>query len=130
MDSRVDPGSRTLKLEATLPNDADVLRPGMAMTMALSIPGEPRPAVPSLAVQWDRQGSFVWKLDGDVVHRMPAQIIARRSGTVVLAADLAAGDDVVVEGVLRLREGISVVAYRRRRRQGAGQTAPPTVRPR
>jgi multidrug efflux pump subunit AcrA (membrane-fusion protein) len=59
-------------------------------------------------VQWDRQGPFVWKLDGEVVRRTPVQILARRSGVVTVAADLDEGDQVVVEGVLRLREGLKV----------------------
>ena len=36
------------------------------------------------------------------------QIVARRSGTVTVAGDIAPGDEVVVEGVLRLREGAQV----------------------
>jgi len=109
IDNRIDPATRTLRVEATLPNDAADLKPGMAITTDLSVTGEPRPSVPSLAIQWDREGSFVWKLDGDVVRRMPVQIIARRSGVVTVAGDLAPGDEVVVEGVLRLREGATVV---------------------
>ncbi|HET7717613.1 MAG TPA: hypothetical protein VFK86_18470, partial [Bauldia sp.] len=78
-------------------------------TTDLSVAGETRPSVPSLAIQWDRDGSFVWKLDGDKVHRVGVQIVARRSGTVTVAGGIAPGDEVVVEGVLRLREGETVV---------------------
>jgi hypothetical protein len=39
---------------------------------------------------------------------MPVQIVSRRSGAVSIAGDLAEGDEVVVEGVLRLRNGITV----------------------
>ncbi len=56
VDSRVDPVARTLRVEATLPNDANVLKPGMALAIDMSFPGEDHPAVPSLAVQWDRRG--------------------------------------------------------------------------
>ena len=109
VDSRVDPATRTLRLEAQFPNDGNVLKPGMAVTVSVSIPGEPRPTVPSLALQWDRQGSFVWKVDGDVVHRTPVAIVGRRSGIVTVAGGLKEGDAVVVEGVLRLREGVTVM---------------------
>ena len=108
IDNRVDPTTRTLKVEATLPNEAADLRPGMAINIAFSIPGTPRPSVPSLAIQWDREGSFVWAVDGDAVRRVPIQVVARRSGAVTVAADLAEGSDVVVEGVLRLRAGQTV----------------------
>lgn len=108
IDNRVDPVTRSLKVEATLPNDAADLRPGMAINIAFSIAATPRPTVPSLAIQWDREGSFVWKLDGDVATRTPVQVIARRSGKVIVASELAEGEEVVVEGVLRLSDGQKV----------------------
>ena len=69
VDNRVDPVARTLKVEATLPNNASVLKPGMALTVAMSFPGEPHPSVPSLAVQWDRSGAYVWKIADGSAHR-------------------------------------------------------------
>lgn len=108
VDSRIDPAARTLKVEAQIPNADGALKPGTAIVINLAFPGEPEPSVPSLAVQWDRQGPFVWKLDGDVVHRTPVQILTRRSGVVTVSADLDEGDQVIVEGVLRLREGMKV----------------------
>ncbi len=108
VDSRVDPVSRTLRVEATLPNNANVLKPGMALTIDMSFPGQDHPAVPSLAVQWDRDGSYVWKLDGSTVHRINIDIVDRRSGTVIVVGDLQPGDSVVSEGGQRLREGAKV----------------------
>ncbi len=108
LDNRIDPATRMMRVEATLPNEAADLKPGMTVTTDLDVTGEAYPAVPSLAIQWDRQGSFVWKLDGDKVHRTAVQIVARRSGTVTIAGDIVPGDEVVVEGVLRLREGMEV----------------------
>jgi multidrug efflux pump subunit AcrA (membrane-fusion protein) len=81
----------------------------MAVTVTMGFAGQPRPSVPSLAIQWDRQGSFVWRIDDNAAHRVPVQIIARRSGEVTVAGELTPGDQVVVEGVLRLREGAQVV---------------------
>ena len=109
IDNRIDPATRTMRVEATLPNEAAALKPGMAVTTSLAVTGEMRPTVPSMAIQWDRDGSFVWKLDGDVVRRVGVQVVSRRSGTVTVAGDVATGDEVVVEGVLRLRDGMTVV---------------------
>ena len=107
-----------LSVEATLPNDANVLKPGMALTVAMSFPGEPHPSVPSLAVQWDRTGAYVWKVDAGSAHRVAVQILGRRSGTVIVTGDLAENDPVVVEGLQRLREGSKVTE------DGAGPMAP------
>ncbi len=108
VDNRVDPVARTLRVEATLPNDASVLKPGMALTVAMSFPGAPHPSVPSLAVQWDRGGAYVWKITDGSAHRTPVQILGRRSGAVIVTGDLAENDPVVVEGLQRLREGSAV----------------------
>jgi RND family efflux transporter MFP subunit len=120
IDNRIDPATRTLRVEAILPNEADSLKPGMAVAIGLSLGGTARPSVPSLAIQWDRDGSYVWRLDGDTVRRVPVQIVSRRSGVVTVAGALQAGDEVVVEGVLRLREGMTVV-----RANEGGEAAPP-----
>jgi RND family efflux transporter MFP subunit len=108
IDNRIDPTARTLKLEAVLPNDANVLKPGMSVITVLTFPAEARPTVPSMAIQWDRKGSFVWTLDGDTVRRTPIRILQRRNGAVTVSGELQKGQEVVVEGVQRLREGVKV----------------------
>ena len=122
VDSRVDPVARTLKVEASLPNEANVLKPGMALNVVLAFAGVPHPAVPSLAVQWDRNGPYVWKVAEDAVSRVGVDIVGRQSGVVIVAAEgLSAGDEVVVEGLQRLREGARVVRV-------GGNGPPPVVR--
>ncbi len=108
IDSRVDPTTRALNVEASVPNDAKVLKTGMALTLVIDFPGTPHPSVSSLAIQWDRQGSYVWKVVDGKARRTSIQIITRRSGVVTVAGDLKEGDAVVTEGVLRLREGVAV----------------------
>ena len=108
VDSRVDPTTRVFKVEATLGEGIEGLKPGMSVTVAVDFAGEPQPTVPSLAIQWDRQGSFVWVVDGDKAKRTAVQIIGRRSGAVIVAGRVGAGDEVVVEGLQRMRDGIAV----------------------
>jgi RND family efflux transporter MFP subunit len=128
VDSRVDPVARTLKVEASLPNDASRLKPGMALIVAIDFPGEEHPVVSSLSVQWDRNGPYVWKVVDDTVHRVRVTIVSRRSGTVLVSGDLAAGDEVVTEGLQRMRDGIAVApggagAQSGGRNSGAGAEA-------
>jgi RND family efflux transporter MFP subunit len=108
IDSRVDETTRTLKLEAELQNPDQVLKAGMAITVEMEFDVEDQLAVPSLAVQWDRRGSFVWKVVEGAVRRTDVAIVRRESGLVVVAGGVRAGDKVVVEGLLRLREGAKV----------------------
>jgi hypothetical protein len=65
--------------------------------------------VPSLSIQWDRQGAFVWKLTGDTVHRTAVTILDRSGRDVSVIAELAKGDPVIVQGVQSLREGVKVM---------------------
>lgn len=108
VDSRIDETTRTFRVEASLDSGIEGLRPGMAVNATVSFPGQERPTVSSLAVLWDSQGSYVWKVDGNRARRTPVQIVSRRSGSVVLAANLSAGDQVIVEGYQRLRDGSQV----------------------
>lgn len=110
MDSRVDDRTRNLRLRAAVPNSQDLLRPGMSFDVRLLLPGEPLPAVPELALQWDSQGSHVWRVDKGLAQRVAARPVRRTDGQVLLDAPLQPGQSVVVEGVQRMRPGRRVEA--------------------
>jgi RND family efflux transporter MFP subunit len=118
VDSRVDPATRVFKIEATLEQGIEGLKPGMSLTIAVDFPGSPQITVSSLAVQWDRQGSYVWTIEDEKAKRTPVQILGRKSGIVMVAADLQPGEEVVVEGLQRMREGVAV-------RRVGGESEPP-----
>lgn len=110
IDSRIDPAARTLTVRARVPNDHDRLRPGMSFAVRIDIGGENRLTVPALAVQWDRQGAFVWKLDGARVRRVDVSVLARTPDSVQVEGKLKSSDRVVTEGVQSLRDGAEVQA--------------------
>lgn len=106
VDGRIDETTRTLRMEATLANEDRLIKPGMAILVRLELDGEGQIAVPALSLQWDRKGSFVWRFAEGAVTRVPVAVLSRRSGEVVVKAELQPDDAVVVEGVQRLREGM------------------------
>mgnify|MGYP001799694223 CR=1 FL=1 len=109
--SRIETDSRTLQVRATIDNADDLLRPGMAFSVSLSFDGDPYPSVDPLAVQWDEDGAYVWTVSEDQsAERTPVQIIQRNSDAVLVDGALTEGQLVVTEGVLTLREGMSVTA--------------------
>ena len=108
IDSRVDANTRVFKVEATLADGVLGLKPGMSIIVVVDFTGEPQTTVPSLAIQWDRGGAYVWTLDGDRARRTAVQIVGRRSGAVIVAGDIEPGTEVVVEGLQRMREGTAV----------------------
>jgi RND family efflux transporter MFP subunit len=118
IDSRVDPATRIFKIEATLEEGIEGLKPGMSVTIAVDFPGAPQTTVSSLAVQWDRQGSYVWTIEENKAKRTAVQILGRKSGIVMVAADLQPGEEVVVEGLQRMRDGVVI-------RRVGGESVPP-----
>lgn len=105
LDNRIDPQSRTLRVQATVPNDGDRLRAGMAFTITLGLPGETFPAVDPLAIRWGAEGSYVWVERDGLAERLPVRIVQRNADSVLVAADFMPGERVVTEGLLRLRVG-------------------------
>ena len=108
IDSRIDPLSRNVRVRAVVSNTADLLRPGMSFTVRLTMPGKTFVSVPELALQWGREGSFVWAVREGKSVQVAVRPVRRAAGRVLLDSALATGETVVVEGVQRLREGRSV----------------------
>lgn len=109
IDAVVDRASRTLLVQARVANKADLLRAGMAFSVALSFPGERLLSVPPLAVQWSGDGSYVWAVRDGKAARVAVSIAQRDSDAVLVSsAGLSAGEIVITEGVQTLRDGSSV----------------------
>ena len=106
--SRIESDSRTLPVKAVIDNVNDKLRPGMSFELLLEFPGQQFAGVNPLAIQWDSEGSYVWKIVEDKVQRVPARIIQRNPESVLVEAALKPGDKVVSEGLLALRSGATV----------------------
>ena len=108
IDNVVDRASRTLRVQAEVDNHEDMLRGGMAFSVAMEFPGDILPAVDPLALQWSRDGSFVWAVrDGQAV-RVPVLIRQRRPDAVLVEGELDDSDIVVTEGLQDLRPGTPV----------------------
>lgn len=108
IDNRIDPASRTLKVQARIGNAAGKLRPGMSFSVSMSFPGEDFPTVDPLSVQWSSNGAYLWKYAQGKVQRVGLTIIQRNSDGILVKGDLNAGDQVVVQGVQQLSDGATV----------------------
>lgn len=108
IDNRIDPASRTLKVQARIENANGKLRPGMSFSVSMSFPGEEFPTVDPLSVQWSSNGAYLWKYAEGKVQRVGLSIIQRNSDGVLVKGDLTPGDQVVVQGVQQLSDGATV----------------------
>ena len=108
VDNRVDEGSRTLRVQATIGNADDRLRAGMAFQINLVFTGADYPSVDPLAIQWGAEGAFVWVVRAGRAERVPIIILQRTAEAVLIEAAFEPADLVVTEGVQALRPGVEV----------------------
>lgn len=109
LDNRMDSVSRTVRVRARIDNSDDSLRGGMSFTVMLRFKGETFPAVDPLAVQWDAEGAYVWRVTADMkAEKVRGTIIERDADRVLFKSPVKPGDKVVTEGVQRLRQGMGL----------------------
>lgn len=105
LDNRIDPTSRTLRAQASLPNADDRLRSGMAFSIDIRLEGDPFPEIDARAVQWDGAGAYVWIGREGRAVRVPIRVVQRSGEKALVAGAFLPGDRAVSDGVQRLREG-------------------------
>ena len=108
IDNRIDQESRTLRVRARIDNPEDLLRAGMSFQVTMHFAGDLYPSVDPLSVQWSADGSYVWRVKGEKVERVPIHIVQRNPDKVLIKAEIAEGDLIVTEGVQTLRPGGAV----------------------
>lgn len=106
LDGRVDPATRTLEVEARLPNPEGELRPGMLMNLRVTAERVAEAVtVPPRAVQLRGATHFVYRERDGKAERAEVRIGAREAERMEILEGIAPGDRVVVEGGDQLGDG-------------------------
>lgn len=112
VDNAVDPSTGTVLVRARLPNEAELLWPGQSVEVRVRVAERTRAiVVPASAVAAGQKGDYAYVVGPDrkaQLRPVVLEIAGEREAT--LASGVAAGEQVVVEGQLRLRPGVSVEA--------------------
>jgi membrane fusion protein (multidrug efflux system) len=115
IDSRIDPATRNVGVQATLPNHGLLLRPGMYGNVQLSIgAAHDVVSVPNIAISYNTFGNFVYVVTpGEngtepVVHERSVITGDERNQRVVIEKGLHAGDSVVIAGQSKLHDGARI----------------------
>lgn len=114
LEPRIDPGTRTLLVQATVPNAEKLLTPGMYVKASIMLPTrEQALSVPETAVSYNTYGDFVYAVQGSDEKNLSAHLVQvktgqRSNGRAVLLDGVKAGDRVVTSGQLRLSNGAHV----------------------
>ncbi len=109
IDSRVDPTTRAVAVQARIPNPKGRLRGGMLMTVDLTCCEREALGVPERALlsYADKQYVYVVRDDNTAVQR-EIELGTRNVGWVEVVDGLEPGEVVVVDGLLNLRDGARV----------------------
>jgi multidrug efflux system membrane fusion protein len=124
VDNQIDPATGTVKLKAQFSNEDFGLFPNQFVNARMLVDTlEGATVVPTAAIQRGSKGTFVYvvKEDNTVTVR-PVKLGPTQGEIVVVGSGIAAGEQVVVDGADRLREGARVeLADRTPRPERAGK---------
>ncbi len=113
MDSAIDPATRTIKVQATLPNPDARLTPGMYAKILITLPNQRGViTVPETAVAYSLSGNNVYVLErgkkGDGIFVARQRLVTTGStsaGRVEILSGVLANELVVTDGQVKLYDG-------------------------
>lgn len=111
VDNRVDPGTGSVKARATLDNPDGTLTPGLFARVRLSDPAGARDTVvvPELAAGTDQDRRFVFVVGADKKAEYRSVTLGPTvDGKRVVLSGLKPGENVIVNGLMRVRPGVPV----------------------
>jgi membrane fusion protein, multidrug efflux system len=122
INNQIDQTTGTIQLKATFPNKDHALWPGQFIDAQLLVETRHNAiTVPSAAVQLGPQGVYAYVIKTDnTVQMAPIKVSSANAGgpMALIESGLSAGDQVVIDGQLKLRPGATVKV-----------TAPPVASP-
>ena len=120
INPQVDADTRNIKVEATLSNRAEKLRPGMFVNVAVGLPVRRQVlALPATAVLYAPYGDSVFVVEdkkeakggkgGKALRQQFVRLGEKRGDFVAVASGIKDGETIVSTGVFKLRNGQSVI---------------------
>ncbi|MDX1901085.1 MAG: efflux RND transporter periplasmic adaptor subunit [Gammaproteobacteria bacterium] len=119
INSKVDPATRNIQVQATIPNSTFTLRPGMFVDVTIWLRGEKNVIVlPETAIAYSLEGDSVYVIEQDGVDkknhpqlkvtRRFVKVGERRGDILSILEGLKSGEQVVTSGQLKLQNGSRV----------------------
>lgn len=109
----IDPVTRAVRVRAILPNETGDLRPGMFMKVTVQASERTVLAIPEQALQSVGADTFVYRVVTEngaaIARRTRIRLGARHDGYVEVVDGLSRGETIILEGLIRVREGARVV---------------------
>lgn len=111
-DNRIDPASGTIRARAIFDNDSKMLLPGMSVTVFMGdASAEKKIMLSERAIGTDQNRKFVYTVNPEGLSEYrEVKIGDSLDGRRVILAGLETGDQVITDGVARIRPGMPVTA--------------------
>jgi membrane fusion protein (multidrug efflux system) len=108
IDSRVDMNTRAVTVRALLANEDGALKPGMFLNVSLANDEREALVIPEEALTPEAERQYVFVVANGKAERREVRIGNRRPGSVEVLTGLNPGENVVVEGTQKVRDGVAV----------------------
>jgi membrane fusion protein, multidrug efflux system len=111
VDTRIDPATRSVRVNALFDNSDESLKPGLFLSVELQIARrEQAVLVPEEALIGEGTRHFVFVVRDEKAERREVKLGQRLQGEVEVVSGLTAGDLVIVRGVQKVRNNQQVVS--------------------
>ncbi len=109
VESKIDPGTRTIKARAKIPNPGDSLIPGSFAKIEITLQEIPDAIlIPSEAVIPEMKGEMVYIASNGKARAVPVKTGIRTDRKIQVVQGLSVNDTLIVSGLLQLSDGKEV----------------------
>ena len=108
ISSRVDPSTRSILARVIVDNSKFEIIPGQLLTVKIIYDEIQQIGVPESSVTIQGKTAFVYVVNGEIVERKNIQIGKRNFGKVSVVDGISEGDQVITEGVSKVRDKAKV----------------------
>lgn len=109
IDPRIDPVTRSVRVHGVVDNEDLRLRPGMLLNVRVTLSNQDVLMVPENALVPLQNRQYVYKVGADnKVTQLQVQIGERIPGWVEIVDGLSDGDEIIIEGVQKVRTGVTI----------------------
>ncbi|WP_177203509.1 efflux RND transporter periplasmic adaptor subunit [Marinospirillum celere] len=109
LGTRIDSSTRNLQIRGRINNPDQKLRPGMLATLTLETAPRMTLMVPARSLSYEGSNKFVFMVNADKqVVRRPVEVGLTRATQIEILSGLKAGDQIIDQGVVKVREGTAV----------------------
>ena len=108
VSSRIDPSTRSILARVIVKNNKFQIIPGQLMTVKIIYDEEKELGVPESAVTIQGNTSFVYIVEDNIAKKRNIEIGKRNFGKVSVVSGLTKDEEVVIEGVSKVRNNLKV----------------------